>query len=328
LHGQTKRAEDYYISAFNEISDMLESPDSMSIKRATYLSEWAYYEGRLNYMEDFCYEIDRIANFITAFYLVNRLDLYKTGKQMAINEFFFKPYSGNGYKPFTYNFEDFSIFHENWECQFVSKALKTHVGQCRSLPWLYKIIAKEIGASVSIAQAPGHCYITYRDEDNLTPENWINLELTTHQMQPSLWIKKDFDICDSAIIVGTYMTPLTDVQTIACQMADLAFGYCEKFNRYDEFTFCCASRSLEFYSMNPNAWIIRGKSLEQLIHNHLIANGGILDEYAKYLVSLMDETKRGFNKTHMTEISEKFLEQRLKRTIEAQQYTKEKLLTK
>lgn len=68
----------------------------------------------------------------------------------------------------------------------------------------------------------------YKDEDNFTPEDWINLELTTHQMQPTWWIKKDFEICDSAILVGTYMTPLTDVQTVACQMADLALGYAKK----------------------------------------------------------------------------------------------------
>lgn len=105
----------------------------------------------------------------------------------------------------------------------------------------------------------------YEDKDNLTPEDWINLELTTHQMQPAWWIKQDFEICDSAVHVGTYMTPLTDVQTVACQMTELALGYKDKFHRYDEFTYYCASRSLEFYPMNPNAWIVRGKSLERMI---------------------------------------------------------------
>lgn len=33
------------------------------------------------------------------------------------------------------------------------------------------------------------------------------------------------------------MTPLTDVQTVASQMTELAFGYVEKFKRYDDFSY-------------------------------------------------------------------------------------------
>ena len=50
--------EDYYITAFNEMSDMLAGRDSLSIKRAVYFAEWAYYEGKLDYKTDFCDEID------------------------------------------------------------------------------------------------------------------------------------------------------------------------------------------------------------------------------------------------------------------------------
>ena len=219
---QTAPPEDYYASAFNEMSDMLVGRNTLSIKRAVYLAEWAFYEGALDYQTDFCDEIDRIAKFVNRFYAVNKLSEYNTGKQMALNEYFFRPYSGNQYKPYTYDFATYFSDENLWEEQFVSKVLKTHTGQCRSLPWLYKILANEIEADVSIALAPRHCYIMYEDKDNLTPETWINLELTTHQMQPAWWIKQDFEIRDSAVIVGTYMTPLTDIQTVACQMAELA----------------------------------------------------------------------------------------------------------
>lgn len=321
-------AEDYYVSAFNEMSDMLAGRDSLSIKRAVYLAEWAYYEGNLDYETDFCDEIDRITNYIRLFYDVNNLSAYKTGKQMALNAYFFNPYSGNGYKPYTYDFETFSMDDEPWERQFVSKVLKTHKGQCRSLPWMYKILANEIGANVAIAHAPYHNYIMYEDKDNLTPEEWINLELTTHQMQPAFWIRQDFEIRDSAIIAGTYMTPMTEIQTIACQMADLAFGYNEKFNRYDEFTFYCTSRSLEFFLMNPNALIIRYKSLECMLKRYLLSNYNNFDDYAYYLIDLMTETKYVLDKTYMTEETDAFREHRMQQAIEAQKYTQEKLLPK
>ena len=308
IHAQSKVAEDYYVSAFNEMSDMLVGRDSLSIKRAVFLAEWAYFEGKLDYKIDFCDEIDRITTFIRSVYAVNMLHTYKTGMQMAITSYMMSPFSGNNYKPYTYDFETFSIDNEPWDRQFVSKTLKTHKGQCRSLPWMYKILANELNADVSIAYAPRHSYIMYKDEDKITPEEWINLELTTNQMNPSWWIKQDFEICDSAVIAGTYMTPLTDLQTVACQMADLAFGYCEKFQRYDEFTYYCSSKSLEFYPMNPNAWIIRGKSLERLIQDYLMNVGYVVDDYASYLMDLMEETKNGFHLTYMTEETEEIKE--------------------
>lgn len=328
VQAQPKIAEDYYVSAFNEMSDMLAGRDSLSIKRAVFLAEWAYYEGKLDYNKDFCDEIDRIKTFIRSLYTVNKLHTYKTGMQMAISSYMVSPFSGNNYIPYTYDFETFSVDDEPWDRQFVSRTLKTHTGQCRSLPWMYKILANELNAPVSLAHAPRHCYIMYKDEDKITPEEWINLELTTNQMNPSWWIKQDFEICDSAVIVGTYMTPLTEFQTVASQMADLAFGYCEKFHRYDEFSYYCASRSLEFYPMNPNAWIIRGKSLEQIVQDYLMKNGNIIDDYAAYLIHLMDETKRSFNKTYMTEETEEIRERRKRQTIEAQQYIQDKLLSK
>lgn len=36
---QTMTAEDYYVSAFNEMSDMLAGRDTLSIKRAVFLAE-------------------------------------------------------------------------------------------------------------------------------------------------------------------------------------------------------------------------------------------------------------------------------------------------
>lgn len=81
-------AEYYYVEAFNKMSDMLVGRDTLSIKKAVFLAEWAYYEGRLDYKTDFCDEIDRIIDFVRLFYEVNKLSTFKTGKQMALNEYF------------------------------------------------------------------------------------------------------------------------------------------------------------------------------------------------------------------------------------------------
>lgn len=76
VKAQSTTAEDYYVSAFNEMWDMLAGRDSLSIKRAVFLAEWAYYEGKLDYKTDFCDEIDRIKRFILSLYAVNKLHTY------------------------------------------------------------------------------------------------------------------------------------------------------------------------------------------------------------------------------------------------------------
>lgn len=310
--------EGYYGFAYNKMSDMLAGRDSLSIKRAVFLAEWAYYEGNLDYQKDFCDEINRIAKFVELFYLFNNLNQYKTGKQIALNNYFSKPYSGNGYKPYTYNYEDVDKDVINWENQFVSKVLKTHVGQCRSLPWMYKIISQEIGADVSIALAPRHYYIMYKDEDNFTPENWINLELTSGQMVPAFCIKDNFEISDSAVLVGTYMVPLNDVQTVACQLYELALGYCKKFGHYNEFTFQCASTALLYYPTSPIAWIIQCKSLEQMTEERLRKNGNVWDGACANMMHLMEVAADRVEKTYMTEETPQRRRKWRKKVIEAQ----------
>ncbi len=141
----------------------------------------------------------------------------------------------------------------------------------------------------------------YKDYDNLTPEPWINLEITNHQMIPSFWLQQDFEIRDSAIIAGTYMTPLSDKQTVASQLAELAFGYYKKFNRYDAFTLKCVEASLTHYKMNPNAIIIRGKSLDTILSQYLSSCRIIAPDYVNHITSLILQTQKMLNETFMTE---------------------------
>ncbi|MGN0225489.1 MAG: hypothetical protein ACI4A7_05355 [Prevotella sp.] len=43
---------------------------------------------------------------------------------------------------------------------------------------------------------------------------------------------------------------------------------------YDAFTLKCTTKALEHYKMNPNAIIIKARSLEAQLMNHLRHNGG------------------------------------------------------
>jgi hypothetical protein len=286
-----QKGQEYYDIAFNEISAMLDGKQPLSIKRAVFLAEWAYFDGKLDY-EKFCKTIDSATDFIKRFIKVNEMEKYKTAKNMALIEYFFRPYSGNGYKPFTYNFSDIEV-SEDFTQQFVSKVMQTHTGQCRSLPMYYRVLAEAVDAEAYIAYAPQHVFIRYRDEDNLFPEDWVNIELTSQQLVPEFAIKEHFGISEKTIENKVYLYPLTIKETIASQLADLALGYRRKYKIYNDFTLNCADKSLIIahrLSTVKNADKIvvleKGKIVEQGAHNELTALKGKYFELVKNQLEL------------------------------------------
>ena len=257
----------HYQQAYSEIVDMLEGNKPLSVKQAVFMSERAYLQGNLDY-DAFNGEILRIATFLHDFIQINQLERFHTGKQMAICEYFFKPWSGNNYTPYTYDFGD-DYPDEDWHYMLVSRVLDTHKGRCRSLPWAMMVIAEELDAEMYLAYAPNHVYIMYPNHDNHYPEKWVNVEVTSQQLVPAFWIKEHFEIPDSAVHVGTYMQPLTKKQIVARQLADLAFSYWQQTGKYDSFTYKCADASLRYYPMNPNAILIKMNSVKALLVQHL-----------------------------------------------------------
>jgi len=276
-----------YNAAYLEISDMLDGKQPLSIKRAVFLEEWAYLDGKLDYGK-YCNTIDSAVDFIKRFIIANRMEKYKTAKNMALIEYFFHPYSGNDHKPFTYDFNDADGI-DDFTNLFITKVMQTHTGQCHSLPMYYKVLAEAVNAESFIAYAPRHLFIRYRDEDNLFPEDWVNIELTSHQLVPEFWIKENFEISEKTIENKVYLYPLSDKETVASQLDGLAFGYWRKYKIYDDFTFLCVNKSLEYYPQDINALLIKTKSIESALMKHLGYNGRRVDEYTLLLNREMKE---------------------------------------
>lgn len=273
----------FYQTAFDEITAMLDGKAPLSIKRAVFLAEWAYLDGELNY-DEYSNHIDSVVVFLNKFYLINGADKYKTGKNMVLQEYFFNPYSGNNYKPFAY---DFNI--KDHTAQFVTRVIKTHSGQCRSLPMYYKILAEAIGAEAYISFSKLHVLIRYPDHDNLYPEPWVNLELTSRQIQPEFWIKENAEISDKSIENKLYLYNLSDLETVAYQLSGLALGYREKYGVYDDFTLQCAKKSMEYFPQYANTIIILAKSYEAKLTAHLKRNGGWVDSYTNFYDNKLKE---------------------------------------
>lgn len=298
---QTNAVSEYYEKAYFEMADMLDGKAPMSIRRAVFMAEWAYLDGHLDYKKDFCEPIIKDVAYMKRWMAANNLSQqYKTAKQITLCNFFFYPWAGNGQTPFRYDFDE----KESWDHQLVSGVLKTHKGQCHSLPWTFILYAEEFGANAYLARAPRHCYIMYKDEDNQFPEEWVNVELTSQQYIPTWANKEQYEIKDSAVIVGTYLTPLTKKETIAYQLSELALSYYTKYKICDAFTLKCTTKALEHYKMNPNAIIIKAKSLEAQLMNHLRYNGGLRDSITDNLDRELSQCSTDLKNTHWTQETE------------------------
>lgn len=300
LRAQQLQMQQRFEAAYKEIVAMLEDKQPLSIKRSVFLAEWAYLDGNLDYEQDFCEPLTKGAQYMRRLIAANKWERYKTAKQIAICTFFFQSLSGNNNTKFSYDFSN-EYPDGDWHHQLVSRTLKTHKGQCHSLPWAFKLYAEELRAKAYIAHAPRHCFIMYEDKDNLFPEEWVNVEVTAQQYQPTWGIKEHFEIKDSAIIARTYLSPLSDKETVACQLSDLALAYFHKFTHYDEFTLRCVETSLKYYPMNPNAIITKGKSLDALLQRHLEQNGHLRDDYTDENDAQSKQCLQDLRATHWTQ---------------------------
>lgn len=266
-------------TAYTEIADMLDGKSSLSIKRAVFLPEWAYLDGEPDYTA-YCAQIDAAAAALGRFIAANGLQHYRTGGNYALFEYFSRPYSMNGNKPFTYDFDDFSG-SEDLTKIFVTKVMRTHSGQCRSLPMYYKVLAEAIGAEAHVTFAPQHLFIRHRDEQN--PSKWVNVELTTQSLAREIFYIENFGISADAIRNKVYLYPLSDRETVAYLLSELAANYHRKFGRFDAFMLKCAEKSLECLPQNILAQQHRYNVLNIELKNYMEAHNNIPDEYAASL---------------------------------------------
>lgn len=229
-----------YKEAFAEQLQMLKGQKPISFKRAVFLTENAYYKGQLNY-QTFCNNITTTGQQLKALIKQRSLDKFKTAGNWAVFTYMTDSLPVNNFKPCTYDFDDF-MGDKDWTKMFVTKLMKTKTGNCHSMPTYYKILCEEIGAKASLALAPNHLYIKHIDEQG----QWTNLELTNGGFPRDQWIIKEMAITVEAIKSGAYMTPLTEKESIAMCMFDLANGY-RFLHGYDDFVLKVANTALQYF---------------------------------------------------------------------------------
>ncbi|MBN1971237.1 MAG: hypothetical protein JW870_17860 [Candidatus Delongbacteria bacterium] len=273
---QINGSEELYYDALHEIRLMLQDSILPDFKRAVFLTENAYLDGVLDYSK-YCNLIDYYGLLIQSFAQSNPLDYQDTDYvNVALNSaiFYFMAdtiFLSNDtilHYPYKYDFDDFDA-QKDWSSMFVCNLIETGTGNCHSMPFMYKILADKVGAKAYLALAPYHMYIkTYSEKSG-----WYNTELTSAMFPVDAWISASGYIQLDAIKNGIYMDTLSNKQSIAFCLFDLAKGYEKKFGaKAYPFIFDCLDLALEHYPNFVNAMIYKAELLRQSFDAHLYLN--------------------------------------------------------
>ncbi len=263
---------------------MLRGTAPVSLKRAVYLTENAFFDNSLPY-QDYLNEIDkltRLAKVVAA----SDAPLYakyegKDRKQLILASSIYRVLKDSLYfegpdkrrqlikAPYTYDLEDF-WGEQNWTKMFVTKVLLTQTGNCHSLPTLYKILADELGVKAYLALAPNHTYIKQWNDKM----GWYNTELTTGQFPVDSEIKWNSYVKTETIAAGVYMDTLSPRETIAYVITDLAQGYIKKSGHEDvSRPLAWLGTALQYYPDYINALILKAELKKKLYEKAMTEKG-------------------------------------------------------
>jgi hypothetical protein len=233
--GVHSKGVDRFIKAFSELQGMLNGTQKIDFLKAVYLVESSHdvsltweefnkmFQSNLQIImqlmkQDKLSPTDNLSKIMATYkFMADTTSVYMAAKEKNVVS-----------KPMLYDFEDFAGKQDITKV-FVSKLLRTGTGQCMSLPMLYYLFAKALGAEVNLAFAPQHSYIMFKDKENV----WQNIELTGR-----IFTTNDFNwqsgfIKMEQVKSGIYMRPISEKETIAHLLTTLAITYARTFGTDD-----------------------------------------------------------------------------------------------
>ncbi|MGH2666306.1 transglutaminase family protein [Flavobacterium sp.] len=258
--------EKLFEQSYTLLNSMIENENNYSFKKAVFSAENAYLEDSLDTLS-----INKKIKFLNnlsqslikeRFLAYVERDKEKVNKWASVFEVMHDTIPVNindkiyKYEPFGYDFND-TFGHNKRENLFVSKLLETRKGNCHSLPYLYKILAEELGVEANLALAPNHVYIKHRNIKN----GWYNTELTSGMFPIDSWIMASGFVHIDAITNGVYMKALNNKESIALVLIDLADNYNAKYPNNDgTFVLKCCETAIKTYPNFATALILRAET--------------------------------------------------------------------
>lgn len=264
-----------YEQAYKTLTEMLKDSTKYNFKKAVFTVENAYLDGALD-TSYYSSAVSHLALLSKAVMKSNELNEYNHSDKDKVKQYasIYRVMKDSievivkgkkwRWTPFSYDFNDI-WGDKDWSNTFISKLIDTNSGNCHSLPYLYKILAEEIGVEAHLALAPNHVYIK---QQNLK-DGWYNTELTSGYFPNDGWIMASGYVHLDGVRNGMYMKALSDKESISLLLIDLAQGYQKKFPYNDiSFILKCCETALKYYPTLANALLLKlettKKELEQI----------------------------------------------------------------
>lgn len=294
--------EIYYTDAFKALKGMLEDKQTISFKRAVFITENAYFENRFDYTK-FCDYISGLDTIAKEWTKTNKLKDYNFADSINVllNAAIFYTLTDTVFNtdkqiinyPYTYDFND-CFAKEEWANMFVIKLILTHKGNCHSLPFLYKIIAEELNAKVWLSYTPNHIYLRNRCKKT----GWYSTELTSAIFPSEAWIMTSGYVSVNSIVSGIYMDTLGLKQSVAVCVNDLAKGYQRRFKKADlQFVLSCCDLGLKYYPNFAELLLLKAETLKK-VYEYDIAQYGLnalnSELYSKKIKYTLNEMEQSY----------------------------------
>ncbi|MEZ5626231.1 MAG: transglutaminase family protein [Rhodocyclaceae bacterium] len=137
----------------------------------------------------------------------------------VLRRYVYQPGPWNQHRSFSYDLGD--PFGRVLRNKLLPTYLNSRKGNCVSMPILFLALGERIGLDLSLATAPEHIFIKFRDDDGTL----YNLETTSGAgVTRDLWMRKQLPMTDAAINNGIYMRPLTKREAIGV-LADVLLSH-------------------------------------------------------------------------------------------------------
>jgi hypothetical protein len=254
---QDPKGTNAFYQAFEEINQMLTGEIPMNLGRAVFLVENAYYNDSLDYAEyqkaikakvELCNAKikeeklngqDNIIKNMMLFSILTDTMKVKTGGNTQTSY------------PLKYDLEDYES-KINYDSHFITKLMRTGVGQCHSMPLYFLILAEEMGAVAYLSFAPRHSFVKIKDKNGA----WYNLEVTCAAILTDAHYMNHNYIKAEALQNRLYLEPLDKTSAIAQMLVNLASGYYEKYGM-DDFFFFFSDTAMEYFPNNIDALMFK-----------------------------------------------------------------------
>jgi hypothetical protein len=257
---------DYFYRAFDEINAMLQGKKPLSLERTVFLVENAFYNNAMKYSEyqEFIrHKVNLCNRKIYEEKLNGKNNLVKNMMlfRLISDTLQFKDFSSETtqiHLPVKYDYDDYQS-KKSYDSHFVTKLMRSGVGQCHSMPLYYLILAEAVGADAYWSFSPRHSFVKIKDEKGA----WYNVELTCSAILSDAHYMNSGYIKAEAIRNKLYLEPLNKQQIIAEMLIDLARHYHARFG-LDDFYLKCADTAAKYISCEINAIMLKAIYQESL----------------------------------------------------------------